>query len=112
VVVYYIPRSLAVAMSHSVNSIGCATFKVSQHNRAERMVSNVDPANWACIVDSYARRSLRKSEKLHYLSSVQCALKKPALTPTTAAPGAVSRYDDLVATHINQTMSIHFVVCG
>jgi tyrosinase len=40
---------------------------------------------------------------------VQCALLKPAITPSTAAPGALSRYDDLVATHINQTMSIHFV---
>jgi hypothetical protein len=37
-------------------------------------------------------------------------LKKPAITPNDAASGAISRYDDLVATHINQTMSIHFVV--
>lgn len=40
---------------------------------------------------------------------MQCILKKPAITPPTAAPGAVSRYDDVLATHINQTMSIHFV---
>jgi tyrosinase len=55
------------------------------------------------------RRTLSKPQKLQYLSAVQCALRKPSITPPTAAPGALSRYDDLVATHINQTMSIHFV---
>lgn len=56
------------------------------------------------------RRSLDKEDKLQYITAVQCLLEKPAITPTTAAPGALSRYDDLVATHINQTMSMHFVV--
>ncbi|KAF2032406.1 Di-copper centre-containing protein [Setomelanomma holmii] len=54
-------------------------------------------------------RTLSEAERLHYLSAVQCTLRKPAITPSTAAPGALSRYEDLVATHINQTMSIHFV---
>lgn len=58
----------------------------------------------------FTRRRLGKSEKLRYLKAVQCFLNKPAVTPKTAAAGVVSRYDDLVATHINQTMSIHFVV--
>jgi tyrosinase len=38
---------------------------------------------------------------------VQCLAKKPAKTPAGIAAGAKSRYDDLVATHINQTLSIH-----
>jgi tyrosinase len=56
------------------------------------------------------RRSLKKVERLQYIASVQCLLEKPAITPSAIAPGAISRYDDFVATHINQTMSIHFVV--
>lgn len=56
-----------------------------------------------------ARRTLSKSQRLQYLKSVQCLLQKPAITPSIVVPGAVSRYDDLVATHINQTMSIHLL---
>lgn len=41
---------------------------------------------------------------------MKCFLSKPGITPKADAPGAVSRYDDLVATHINQTFSIHYVV--
>lgn len=36
-------------------------------------------------------------------------IKKPSITPKSAAPGAISRYDDFVATHVNQTQTIHFV---
>jgi len=35
-------------------------------------------------------------------------LTKPALTPASVAPGAKSRFDDFVATHINQTLAIHY----
>ncbi|KAH6875060.1 hypothetical protein BKA58DRAFT_437055 [Alternaria rosae] len=52
-------------------------------------------------------RTLKRTEQLQYITAVQCLLEKPAVTPTPAAPGALSRYDDLVATHINQTLSIH-----
>jgi tyrosinase len=34
----------------------------------------------------------------------------PSKIPPGLAPGAKSRYDDFVATHINQTRTIHF--CG
>lgn len=53
-----------------------------------------------------------ENEKFHYISSVQCALRKPAVRPAIAGAGALSRDDDLVATHINPTMTIHFVVCS
>lgn len=35
-------------------------------------------------------------------------MAKPARTPSSLAPGAKSRYDDFVATHINATNTIHF----
>lgn len=34
-------------------------------------------------------------------------MDKPSITPLDKAPGARSRYDDFVVTHINQTLTIH-----
>lgn len=82
---------------------------MSTSPRAKGVVSRRRLQYNSDTAEAHLRRSLSKAEKLHYLGSVQCALRKPAITPSTVAPGAISRYDDLVATHINQTMSIHFV---
>ncbi|KAH7120911.1 hypothetical protein B0J11DRAFT_438268 [Dendryphion nanum] len=51
--------------------------------------------------------TLLPSEKKDYIAAVQCLSKKPAKTPAGIAAGAKNRYDDFVATHINQTLSIH-----
>ena len=37
-------------------------------------------------------------------------MSKPAKSSKTAVPGARSRYDDFVAVHINQTLTIHGTV--
>ncbi|KAL1627406.1 hypothetical protein SLS54_002331 [Diplodia seriata] len=47
-------------------------------------------------------RTLGNDERLEYLDAVQCFLTKPPITPKADAPGAGSRFEDLVATHINQ----------
>ncbi|KAF4782862.1 hypothetical protein HER10_EVM0003814 [Colletotrichum scovillei] len=52
--------------------------------------------------------SLQRQEKLDYIKAVQCLQSKPALTPSDIVPGAKSRFDDFVATHINQTFTIHY----
>ncbi|KAK7984514.1 hypothetical protein PG989_011916 [Apiospora arundinis] len=51
--------------------------------------------------------TLSNEEKLDYTRAVQCLMAKPAITPADKVPGARSRYDDIVATHINQTRTIH-----
>ncbi|KAG9189203.1 tyrosinase [Alternaria panax] len=51
--------------------------------------------------------SLSRSEKLDYIKAVQCIGRKPARTPAAIAAGAKSRYDDLVVTHIQQSLYIH-----
>jgi tyrosinase len=53
------------------------------------------------------RSTLSKQERKDYIAAVQCLYKKPSKTPSALAPGAKTRYDDFVATHINQTISIH-----
>lgn len=65
----------------------------------------------AGMINVYAcRRHLSKQEKSAYFNAVKCLQAKPAITPTSVAPGVVSRYEDFVATHILQTLSVHFVV--
>ncbi|KAK4125815.1 tyrosinase-like protein [Parathielavia appendiculata] len=52
--------------------------------------------------------SLSKSERLAYVNAVKCLQSKPPRTPASVAPGAKSRFDDFVVTHIQQTLSIHY----
>lgn len=54
------------------------------------------------------RGSLSQTERKSYISAVKCLQSKPARTPAEVAPGAKTRFDDYVATHINQTLAIHY----
>lgn len=56
-------------------------------------------------------RAFSKTQKKDYINSVLCLQKLPSRTPAHLAPGARTRYDDFVATHINQTQIIHYTVC-
>lgn len=61
----------------------------------------------AARILSSSRSTLSKSQKLDYIDSVNGLAKKPARTPSAIAAGAKSRYDDLVVTQIQQSLSIH-----
>lgn len=51
---------------------------------------------------------MSKSDKKAYIAAVKCLQSAPALTPSSVVPGAKTRFDDFVATHINQTLTIHY----
>ncbi|KAN0106125.1 Di-copper centre-containing protein [Hyaloscypha variabilis] len=51
--------------------------------------------------------TLTNAERTAYTDAVLCLQSKPALTNQTLVPGAKTRYDDFVWTHINQTLIIH-----
>ncbi|CAG8078514.1 unnamed protein product [Penicillium salamii] len=53
-------------------------------------------------------RTFSAAQKKSYIKSVVCLQKLPSRTPSNIAPGARTRYDDFVATHINQTLQIHY----
>lgn len=53
--------------------------------------------------------TLSDAEKIAYTDAVKCLMAKPSISGDLV-PGARSRYDDFVGTHINQTMSIHGTV--
>ncbi|KAF3008598.1 hypothetical protein E8E13_007715 [Curvularia kusanoi] len=95
-----------------------ATFLQSDILAAEGLVKlglhvaqNGYPNAERCTLKNVAVRkewsALHKSEKLDYIRAVKCLQSKPAKTPTAVASGARTRYDDFVATHINQTLTIH-----
>ena len=56
---------------------------------------------------AFCRSALSAPEKLDYTDSVQCLMLKPSVIPPGLAPGAISHYDDFVATHINKTLLVH-----
>lgn len=51
--------------------------------------------------------NLSSDERIAYTSALNCLMSLPAKTPSELALGAKTRYDDWVATHINQTLTIH-----
>ncbi|KAK7549445.1 hypothetical protein IWX46DRAFT_619545 [Phyllosticta citricarpa] len=67
--------------------------------------------NGTCAIANAAVRrdwdSLSSAEKKKYIAAVQCISTKPSKTPRSSCPGCRTRYDDFLATHINQTMTIH-----
>ncbi|KAI1328026.1 Di-copper centre-containing protein [Xylariaceae sp. FL0255] len=66
----------------------------------------------ACNSGNIARRqeygALSKSERLDYINAVKCLMALPNRTPANVAPGARSRFDDFIVTHLQQTRTIHF----
>ncbi|KAJ5675420.1 Tyrosinase-like protein orsC [Penicillium macrosclerotiorum] len=52
-------------------------------------------------------RAFSRSQKKAYIRSILCLQALPPRTPSHLAAGAKTRYDDFVATHINQTWHIH-----
>ncbi|KNG49834.1 Di-copper centre-containing protein [Stemphylium lycopersici] len=65
-----------------------------------------------CNINNVAIRrewnDLSKKERKAYTDAVLCLQAKKAKTPASLIPGAKSRFDDFVGTHINQTNNIHF----
>lgn len=53
------------------------------------------------------RATLSGKERIAFTDAVNCLHKLPAKTPASIAPGAKSRHDDLVVTHIQQSDYIH-----
>lgn len=52
--------------------------------------------------------TLSAEERITYTNAVQCLQTKSAISPKSWAPGVRTRFDDWVATHIDQTLRIHY----
>jgi hypothetical protein len=77
-----------------------STFSESNKKRGSCNLSNVAVRReW---------NALSKKERKSYTDAVLCLQKKQSKTPASLIPGARSRFDDWVGTHINQTNNIHY----
>lgn len=56
------------------------------------------------------RADLSSDDRKGYISAVKCLMSLPSKFDSSIVPGAKSRYDDFVAQHINQTLTIHLTV--
>ncbi|KAL8686040.1 MAG: hypothetical protein Q9224_005571 [Gallowayella concinna] len=52
--------------------------------------------------------AMSKSDRKNYINAVKCLAKKPAKSDKKIVPGARSRFDDFVASHIQLAYEIHF----
>ncbi|KAF3059613.1 hypothetical protein GL218_04835 [Daldinia childiae] len=84
----------------------------TQENILDDRATGAKKRGEACTRDNLTVRrpwgSLSKNERKAYTDAVLCLQSLPAKTPASVAPGAKSRYDDFVATHILQTPYIHY----
>ena len=72
--------------------------------RQERWPSELRASNSG---DDVCRSTLTPAERIDYTDSVKCLMGKPSRISSDLAPGALSRYDDFIATHINKTLQVH-----
>ncbi|KAH8886663.1 Di-copper centre-containing protein [Thozetella sp. PMI_491] len=70
-----------------------------------------NPSSSNCTLENAIVRreftDLSVRERQDYISAAKCLQSTPAKSPRSLVPGARTRYDDFVATHINQTDWIH-----
>ncbi|KAK8055279.1 hypothetical protein PG993_000506 [Apiospora rasikravindrae] len=73
--------------------------------------ANTEKGSSSCnVFNAHVRKdwaAMPAAERKAYTKAVNCLMNKPSKYDPDVVPGAKSRYDDFVAQHINQTMSIH-----
>jgi hypothetical protein len=62
------------------------------------------------LADIFDRYAMTGTEKDSWIDAVKCLQGITALTPTSFAPGARHRIDDLAVAHIKHTLVQHFNV--
>lgn len=77
---------------------------------AQSRIANSSTCNAETISVRKPWEKLTSEERIAYTDALNCLMDKPAKTPSDIAPGAKTRYDDFIVTHINQTLSIHSTV--
>ncbi|OLN81434.1 Tyrosinase 12 [Colletotrichum chlorophyti] len=84
------------------------------YEKSEELINNgeIQKRGSSCSLANLKIRrewgTLSKQERLDYTKAVRCLQSKPARTPSEIIPGAKTRFDDFVGTHINQTFNIHY----
>ncbi|KAH4022428.1 hypothetical protein HBI09_169210 [Parastagonospora nodorum] len=73
--------------------------------------SNGSIAKRSCSLSTAAVRRdwsfMSANERKGYIKAVKCLMSAPSKSDPVLVPGARTRYDDFVAQHMNQTLTIH-----
>lgn len=64
-------------------------------------------ANYRDAIDAKFRDVYTKAERTEYIKAVQCLQSATSITPSDLGSGIKSRFDDFVATQMDQTTIIH-----
>jgi len=103
------PKAIQLADA-KISELADKAFAQSELEASENLEKR--SAEGTCTWDKISFRrewgDLTKKERKSYIDAVKCLQAKPARYPSDVAPGAKSRFDDYVATHINQTNTIHY----
>jgi tyrosinase len=103
---------LALLVALGFFSALCAADAVSDlQTKGRAAVDAAIAKSKTCTKDKLRVRKewgdITAAEKKAYIAAVLCIAQKPSKLPAAQYPGAKSRYDDFVAIHIKNTMSIH-----
>ncbi|CAO2651591.1 Nn.00g041610.m01.CDS01 [Neocucurbitaria sp. VM-36] len=102
----------ALLASASLLSILCAADAVGDlQTKGRAAVDAAIAKSTTCTKDKLRVRKewgdITAAEKKAYIAAVLCITKAPSKLSQTAYPGAKTRYDDFVAIHMKNTLSIH-----
>ncbi|KAF2477543.1 Di-copper centre-containing protein [Lindgomyces ingoldianus] len=105
-------RLFALLVSFSLLSAVCTADAVKDlQDKGRAAVDAVVAKSTTCTKDKLRVRrewgDITAAEKKAYIAAVLCIIQKPSKLSATAYPGAKSRYDDFVAIHMKNTLSIH-----
>ncbi|KAI0408570.1 Di-copper centre-containing protein [Xylaria palmicola] len=87
-----------------LNEQALSALQTQENSTMEARASKCNIFNASVRRDWNAFSSAQKKQ---YIAAVKCLQKKPSIADPAFAPGSRTRYDDFVAVHINQTLSIH-----
>ncbi|KAF2786526.1 Di-copper centre-containing protein [Melanomma pulvis-pyrius CBS 109.77] len=96
-------RLYALLVSVSLLSVLCAGDAVGDLQTKGRAALDAQLANRA----EGTRGDVSATDRKAYIAAVLCFIQKPSKLSATAYPGAKSRYDDFVAVHIKNSLTIH-----
>ncbi|KAI9163137.1 Tyrosinase-like protein orsC [Paramyrothecium foliicola] len=103
-----IPQSISSYEKTLAELAQSALEKAQKATTSDNLQVRSNSCKWSDVRIRREWDSISVDERKDYIAAVQCLQSKPARTPSEAAPGAKTRFDDFVATHINQTMTIHY----
>ncbi|ROW00759.1 hypothetical protein VMCG_06496 [Cytospora schulzeri] len=114
---------LAVLLLQAVPAVFGLQHRTANHSEYDQLQGLVDSArstavnllrgsNGTCTQANLQIRrewdSFTAYERKDYTRAVRCLQSTPALTPSELGSGIKTRYDDFIATHMNQTQTIHY----